>query len=124
MEIIFVCSYDKNKDILRKGDIAVEPDSVHYCTRLESRHRGLQPALHAHCSWIYRLKAGARGQALTLNQAAATSFIKMPDPCCGSGKGKYCNIYSVDTSVTISQYMQLVHCLRDVSVSLRDSRSA
>ena len=57
----------RNKDVLRKGDVPLEPDSAHYCTRLESRHPGLQPTWHAHCSWIYRLKAGARGVAGTPN---------------------------------------------------------
>jgi len=43
----------------------------------------------------------------------------MPDPCCGSGKGKCCNTCSVNTSVIISEHMQLVHCLCYVGIRVR-----
>lgn len=43
----------------------------------------------------------------------------MPDPCCGSGKGKYSTTYSVDTSVIIAEYMLLGLCLRNDSIRVK-----
>jgi hypothetical protein len=62
-------------------------------------------------------RRATRGKHTELVTAAA-SYCNMPDPCCGGGKGKYCNTCSVNTSVIISQHMKFVHCLCCVGIRI------